>query len=172
MGGNNDDNTGDLDPTRNQQTPADSETDNRLGFVRYTKEKVDQDQDINRTTTIDRNHMADMITRIILRHGGFNEVATLVTGKEVLIAYEKRDDMDAKTAADVAKRTAMSILPRFFDVYVSDNPSLIGSIHSLHNETTTTNNYQNTIDQIIQEMKKSPQGYDDFTTPDKNRTDE
>ena len=147
-----------LDPAREIQAPADDELNNKLGYVRYTKDQLDNDAERNHAVTMDRTQMANMITRIILRNDGFNEVATLVTDQEVLIAYDKDEDLDEDNAADIAKKTAVSIMPGYFDVYVSDNDSLIRDIHSLHNSTTTNKNYDNTIDTIINEMKNSSQG--------------
>ncbi|MEC5424954.1 YhcN/YlaJ family sporulation lipoprotein [Virgibacillus sp. C22-A2] len=149
-----------LDPTGGtEQQQMDNELNDRLGYVRYTKEENDLDADRNREVTIDRTEMANMITRIILDSDGFDEVATLVTDEEVLIAYLKNDEFEQVEAADIAKKTAMSVLPRYFDIYVSDNEVLIDDIHSLHNSTTTNQNYDNTINRIIDEMKQSPQGY-------------
>jgi len=105
--------------------------------------------------------MADMITRIILQYEGFDEVATLVTDEEVLIVYDRNDEMEDENAADIARKTAVSLMPGFFDIYVSDNEALINDIQSLHNSTTNNQNYDNTIDNIISEMKKSPQGTND-----------
>ncbi|UJL45190.1 YhcN/YlaJ family sporulation lipoprotein [Virgibacillus sp. NKC19-16] len=149
-----------LNPTREQQPPVNEELDEKIGYVRYTKDQVDNDRERNRNITLDRNEMANTITRVILRNDGFEEVATLVTDEEVLIAYEKDEDIDENNAADIAKKTAMSIMPGFFEVYVSDNEVLIEDIESLSNSTTENRNYDNTIDRIIEEMEKSPQGND------------
>lgn len=149
-----------LNPTREQQPPVNEELDEKIGYVRYTKDQVDNDRERNRNITLDRNEMANTITRVILRNDDFEEVATLVTDKEVLIAYEKDQDIDENNAADIAKKTAMSIMPGFFEVYVSDNEVLIEDIESLSNSTTENRNYDNTIDRIIEEMDKSSQGND------------
>ncbi|MUK90005.1 hypothetical protein GMD78_16665 [Ornithinibacillus sp. L9] len=155
-----------LDPTRDEgpvRDPGyeDPEANSRLGYVNYTKEQFEQDPERNRVITMNRTEMADIITRVILRHEAFDEVATLVTGEEVLIAYEKNDLLEANEAADVARKSAESIMPRHFEIYVSDNNVLIRDIESLHNSTTKDPDYDNTIEQIITEMKKSPQGRDD-----------
>lgn len=102
-----------------------------------------------------------LITRIALRGEGLEQVATLVTDEEVLIAYEKSDDVDEKEAANIARKTAQSVIPQYYEIYVSDNESLINDIQSLHNSSTTDGSYENTIDQIIKEMEKSPQGKED-----------
>lgn len=150
-----------LDPSRNYEAPADDNTNSQIGYVRYTKEQFDNDT-VNRdkTFSIDRNEMADMITRIILQNNGFNEVATLVTDREVLIAYDRNEETSEEAAADIAKRTALSMMPSYFDIHVTDNETLIHDIQSLHNSTTENRNYDNTINLIINEMKKSSQGTD------------
>jgi len=148
-----------LNPEREQiQTPGDQELNDQLGYVHYTQEQFEQNEDNDRVVTMDRNEMARMITSIILRNEEFAQAATLVTGNEVLIAYEIEDGMDENNAAEIARKTAESVMPRYFEIVVSDNPSLIPDIQSLHISRTTHPNYQNTIDKIIEEMKKSPQG--------------
>ena len=148
-----------LDPTRNKETPVDPEWDSRLGYVNYTKDQFKNEADRNEAIKMDRNNMADTIARIILRNDGFEEIATLVTDEEVLIAYDKNDEiLTDEAAAELAKKSAESVTPRFFDVYVSNNPALIPNIQSLHNSTTKRSNYDNTLEQIISEMEKSPQG--------------
>ncbi|WP_404453933.1 YhcN/YlaJ family sporulation lipoprotein [Virgibacillus necropolis] len=146
-----------LDPARDDG-PSSFNEENRLGYVHYTRDQLNNDDENNHAATMDRHKIADMISRIILRNEGFDEVATLVTDKEVLIAYGKNDELEDKTAADIAKKTALSIMPGFFHVYVSDNRSLIPDIQSLHNSNTQQGTYRNTITSIIEEMKKSPQG--------------
>ncbi|ASN04870.1 YhcN/YlaJ family sporulation lipoprotein [Virgibacillus necropolis] len=149
-----------LDPARNDETPASQEEENRLGYVHYTRDQLNlnNNNENNHGVTMDRHRVADMISRIILRNEGFDEVATLVTDKEVLIAYGKNDGLDDDTAADIAKKSALSVMPRYFQVFVSDDRSLIPDIQSLHNSNTQQGNYRNTITSIIKEMKKSPQG--------------
>ncbi|GAA0430818.1 MAG: YhcN/YlaJ family sporulation lipoprotein [Bacillota bacterium] len=147
-----------LDPNQELRAPAEDGADDKLGYVRYTKEQMENNTEKNHSVSIDRTEMANMITRIMLRGDAFDEVATLVTDEEVLIAYQKSGRYDQDRTADMAKRTAMSVMPRYFKVYVSDNTSLINDIHSLHNLSTTEGDYDNTIQSIIKEMKKSPQG--------------
>lgn len=153
----------DVNPVKNRQKePVDSELDKQLGYVSYKKEEVKLDEENNHGATMDREETADLITRIILRNDGFEEVATLVTDKEALIVYEKNEELTDEEAASIVNKSAMSILPSFFDVYVSHNEQLIPDIHSLHNSTTTNENYDNTLERIIKEMKKDPQGNEDL----------
>lgn len=145
-----------LDPAKNQQSPpVDDDLNDKLGYVHYTRSEMDTDPSPRSPNlTIDRNAMANMITKTIMQNDGFEEAATLVTDQEVLIAFQKTEDMDRKLAADIAKKSAMSVMPRYFDIYVSDKAVLIKDIHSLHKASTKNKNYDNTVDQIIHEMKK------------------
>jgi hypothetical protein len=150
-----------LDPSNNYEEPSGDNTNSKIGYVRYTKEQFDNDTvNRNKTFSIDRNEMADMITRIILQNNGFNEVATLVTDQEVLIAYDRNEETSEGAAADIAKRTAMSIMPSYFEIHVSDNETIMHDIQSLHNSTTENRDYDNTINLIIKEMQKSSHGND------------
>lgn len=146
-----------LDPTGEEgsisnQHYNDPEADSRLGYVNYTRDQFDLNPEQDYVATMDRNEMADIISRIIIRHEGFDEIATLVTGEEVLIVYEKNDTLNDREAKEVARKSAMSVIPRFFEIYVTDDSSLIGDIQSLHNETTKEDDYQNTLNRIIREI--------------------
>lgn len=146
-----------LDPNRENKVQNTSNLDDKLGYVNYTRDQLNGDES-QHEATIDRTKMADMIARIILRTDGFNRVATLVTDEEVLIAYDREEDLDAKRAADIASKTAVSVMPGFYHVYVSDNEMLIQDIQSLHNSSSADKDYDNTLNQIISRMKESPQG--------------
>ena len=143
-----------LDPTRNQSEVEDNDLSSKLGYVRYTRDDFKTETN-HGDYRLNREQMANTITRSILQNEGFDEVATLVTGKEVLIAYQKNDSITVEKANDIAEKAAMSVTPRYFKIYVSDRADLMQDINSLHDSRTTNNNYQNTINNIIKEMNKS-----------------
>lgn len=141
-----------LNPNNQMEQPTNEELNERLGYVRFSRDEVNNTQE-DHAMTMDRTEVAQMITRTILRNEDFEEVATLVTDQEVLIAYE-RGELDTENAADIASKTAMSIVPRYYNIHVSDNASLMDDIQSLHNSRTDNRNYDNTIDQIIEQMNQ------------------
>lgn len=152
------DRTIDGDNERDQfQAPSnrDDEITSQLGYVRYHEDEVDTE---SHYVGMDRNKMADIITRLILSYDNFKDVATLVTDEEVLVAYEKPEDLDREKAATIVKKTALSTLPRFYHVYVSDQPTAFKDIQSLQNSFTVNDNYENTLQNIIDKMKEAPQG--------------
>ncbi|WP_100013230.1 YhcN/YlaJ family sporulation lipoprotein [Lentibacillus sediminis] len=142
-----------LNPNNEMEQPANEELNEQLGYVRFSRDEVNNTQE-DHAMTMDRTEVAQMITRTILRNEGFEEVATLVTDQEVLIAYERNGELDTENAADIASKTAMSVVPRYYNIHVSDNASLMEDIQSLHNSRTDNRNYDNTIDQIIKQMNQ------------------
>src|SRR5690625_6533233 len=91
-----------LDPTRYQETPVDEELNKKLGYVKYTRDQVQNEP--TRDVTIDREKMADMITRIILQNKAFDEVATLVTDEDVLIAYQVNDRSEERRVGKESRK--------------------------------------------------------------------
>ncbi|WP_082233495.1 YhcN/YlaJ family sporulation lipoprotein [Halobacillus massiliensis] len=132
--------------------------DGQVGYVRFQKDQLDQEKERNHTIKVNREQMADMITRMILRYPGFEDVATVVTDDKILVAYKKPDDREPEVAADMVKKTAYSLVPSFYHVYVSDDPASFGDIESLGNSTVYDKQYTNVVNQIVERMKKSPQG--------------
>jgi hypothetical protein len=142
-----------LDPAR--EDAENEELNNQLGYVNYTRDQMENEEEQNHEWNMDREQMADHITRTILRNDGFEEVATLVTDAEVLIVYSyDHEEFKEEEAADIVKKTADSAMPGFYDIYVSDNDVLINDIRSLHNSTTTSE-HDPVIEQIIEEMDES-----------------
>ncbi|WP_085991466.1 YhcN/YlaJ family sporulation lipoprotein [Oceanobacillus senegalensis] len=150
-------NADEVNPLNEVEPKTNQDINQQLGYVRYSKDEIDVDRENNHEAKIDRPEMAEMITKLILRNDGFQEAATLVTDKEVFIAYQKDENADSERMADIAKKTAESTMPRFYSVYVSENESLMYDIQSLHN-SSTNREYDNLIQQLKKEMEKTPQG--------------
>ncbi|WP_043932305.1 YhcN/YlaJ family sporulation lipoprotein [Bacillus sp. EB01] len=131
----------------------------RFGFVRHYKSPImgDRSAKNDHEAPLDRQELAGHISRISTDLPNVNEVVTLVTDEEVLIAYET-DTNNRELTADQVKRTAMSFVPRFFHVYVSDNKMLMNDIETLSSLNTSSKNSDAAIAAVIKEMKKSPQG--------------
>ncbi|MCF3943256.1 YhcN/YlaJ family sporulation lipoprotein [Oceanobacillus alkalisoli] len=140
-----------LNPT-NREESVNEERRAKLGYVRYTKEELAVNED-NSEFTMDREQMANIITRTIIKSGNFNEVASLVTDREIVIAYDKHDDLNENEATEIAKKTARSLLPSFYKIYTTDEPAHMDVIHSLHLEQTNNQSDLQVIEQIIQGLE-------------------
>jgi ribosomal protein S17E len=128
------------------------------GFVRHQKSPVENDQGgTEHYAPIDREQIAHIISELSTDMPNVNDVATLVTDQEVLVSYTT-DTKDRNLTADQVKRTAMSVVPRYYHVYVSDNKNLMRDVENLANLDATSRNARNSVNALIKQMKKSPQG--------------
>lgn len=131
---------------------------NNYGFVRHQKSPLMNDNKTNNHyAALDREQVANIISKYSTSIPNVNDVATLVTDQEVLIAYNT-DSKDRNLTADQVKRTAMSVVPRFYHVYVTDNKMLMRDVENLANLDSTSRNSRNLVTGLVAQMKKSPQG--------------
>ncbi|WP_108670657.1 YhcN/YlaJ family sporulation lipoprotein [Peribacillus acanthi] len=138
-----------------------------FGFIRLQKTAVDNKMTNTMTPGLDREQLADVITRLSLQLPNIDDVSTLVTDEEVLVVYDTHSK-DRIESADQVKKTAISVVPRYYHVYVSDNTNLSQYIENYSTLETDSPNVQSMIDKTIQEMKKSPQGRDVGSYEDEN----
>jgi ribosomal protein S17E len=128
------------------------------GFVRHQKSPIQGDRGgTQHYSAIDREQVANIISQLSTDIPNVNDVATLVTDQEVLVSY-RTDSKDRNHTADQVKRTAMSVVPRYYHVYVSDNTNLMRDVENLANLDSTSKNARNLVNGLVQQMKKSPQG--------------
>lgn len=128
------------------------------GFVRHQKSPVENDEGgTEHYSPIDREKLAHIISELSTDMPNVNDVATLVTDQEVLVSYTT-DTKDRNLTADQVKRTAMSVVPRYYHVYVSDNKNLMRDVENLANLDANSRNARNSVNELIKRMKQSPQG--------------
>jgi ribosomal protein S17E len=141
---------------------------NNYGFVRHQKSPLMGDNMANdHYSALDREQVANIISQLSVDIPNVNDVATLVTDQEVLIAYDT-DSKNRNMTADQVKKTAMSVVPRYYHVYVSDNKVLMRDVENLANIDSTSRNARNTVNGLIKQMKKSPQGQRMNSSEDEN----
>jgi hypothetical protein len=146
------------EPGNAQNPTTQSDIDNgNFGFVRVKKGPDGRVMGGDQIPSLDFEQMANMISRLAVRLPNVHDVSTLATSHEVLVGY-RTDSKNRKQTADQVKRTAISVVPRFYHVYVTDDPRVTARIASLQGQAPTTDNEQ-MLDAIIKEMKQaSPQG--------------
>ncbi len=133
-----------------------------FGYVRQQKSPIQGETvSYKNMYTIDRERTADAISKLSVGLPTVNDCSVLVTDEEVLIAY----DTDAKTkkdrqeAADQVKKTAMSVVPRWYNIYVTDDVGLRRDIENIAPMGANVDGAQDTINRTIKLMtKSSPQG--------------
>ncbi|MBD1380816.1 YhcN/YlaJ family sporulation lipoprotein [Metabacillus arenae] len=141
------------DGVRNDKNDKNS----NFGYVRHQKSPIANDTNNQRHIGLNREELADAISTLSVQLPNIQDAATLVTDEEVLVAY-KTDAKDRNNAADMVKKTAASAVPRYYHVYVSDDPNMIGQIENYSTLDSNSRNIDSIIDKTIREMLKSPQG--------------
>lgn len=130
-----------------------------FGYVRHQKNPVPGKANVyTNMPAMDREKVADLISKICTYIPDVNDVATLVTDEEVLVVYDT-DSKDRNLTADQVKRSALSVVPRFYHVYVSDDPDMMSQIERFGRLDSDSRNVDQIITSTIQQMIKSPQGY-------------
>lgn len=130
----------------------------QFGFVRHQRETaLPQGGSNPNIAGYDPELLADTISKLSILIPDVDDVATLITDKQVLIAYQTTSENRFQTA-DQVKKTAMNVVPRFFHVYVSDDPKMISSIARFGSLTSTSEGVHDVLEHTIEEMLLSPQG--------------
>ncbi|WP_144554666.1 YhcN/YlaJ family sporulation lipoprotein [Bacillus sp. X1(2014)] len=141
---------------------------NNYGFVRHQKSPLMNDNMANdHYSALDREQAANIISKLSTDIPNVHDVSTLVTDQEVLIAYST-DSKDRNLTADQVKKSAMSVVPRYYHVYVTDNKVLRRDVENLANVDSTSRNARNLVNGLITQMKKSPQGQRINASEDEN----
>lgn len=144
------------DNGKNPRTQTDKDQ-GHFGFVRV--QEGPDGKAPGEIPALDFEEMANIISRLAVNYTDVHDVATLVTSKEVLIGYHS-DSNNRDLTADQIKRTALSVVPGFYHVYVTDDPEMIKDISEFR-DLAPTRDIEEMLDSTIQEMKnQSPQGKD------------
>jgi Sporulation lipoprotein YhcN/YlaJ (Spore_YhcN_YlaJ) len=141
------------------RTNNERENQDNFGYVRHQKSPIASENVAYKDIpNFNREAVADTISRLCVQLPNVEDCATLVTDDEVLIAYQT-DTKDRNMTADQVKRTALSIVPRYFHVYITDNPNLRKDIENFSSLDSDSRDVQKMIDSTIKKMlQSSPQG--------------
>lgn len=139
---------------KNHRT-AQNVADGRFGFVRV--HEGPDGKTPGRQPNLDYEDLADKISRLAVNLPDVHDVATLVTSRDVLIGY-RTDSSNRKLTAHQVKNTAMAVVPRFYHIYLTDDPNMIKNIARFR-DLPPNSDVQEMLGATIDEMKKeSPQG--------------
>ncbi|WP_407644175.1 YhcN/YlaJ family sporulation lipoprotein [Falsibacillus albus] len=135
-----------------------------FGYVRHQKSPIaGAKMNYKDIYAVDREKVADTISKMNV--GSLPHVfdcSTLVTDHEVLMAY--KTDVKGKKArnevADQVKRTALSVVPGWYHVYVTDDPTLMRNVENIASMDANMDNVHNVVADTVKLMlERSPQGH-------------
>ena len=128
-----------------------------FGFTRSNKTTVNGRNINNQVNSLDREQLAKTISNIIVQIPNVHDTSVLVTDEEVLVVYDT-DSTNREKTADQVKRSALSAVPRYYHVYVSDNTALAQNLENYAPLESDNRGIDYTLKKTIKEMLKSPQG--------------
>lgn len=153
-----------------EKTSADRQ--NEFGYVRHIKSPIPgQNIKYSDIYTLNREKVADAISKIAVTNPKVHDAATLVTDEEVLIWYktDAKSKKDRNMVADQVKKTAFSAVPRWYHVYVTDNPTLRQYVENISYMKSSDANKERVIKQTVKMMlDSSPQGHKMSTGENEN----
>lgn len=119
------------------------------GFVRQVKNPVPQAENEQNIPPINREHVAESISQLIVRLPNVNDASVVVTDQEVLIAYTIENDGDRLLIRDQVAQAARTGLPGWFDVYVTDVDYIRQDIENIASIDPNTPDRRTKINYVI-----------------------
>ncbi|WP_147533969.1 YhcN/YlaJ family sporulation lipoprotein [Bacillus marasmi] len=130
-----------------------------FGYVRHQRNPVMGTNSAgDHYAAVDREQLAKIISQFETDVPNVNDVSTLVTDDEVIVVYET-DSKDRTLTADQVKKTAASVVPRWFEVYVTDNTKLRQDVENFATLDADSKNINTLLSGLIERVKSSTQGY-------------
>ncbi|WP_209125765.1 YhcN/YlaJ family sporulation lipoprotein [Alkalihalobacillus sp. BA299] len=124
----------------------------QFGYVRHQKALEQREHREPDASYLDRDLLADAISKMAVYLPQVEECGTLVTDKYVLVAYETDGDGNREDVAHQVKVTAQSMVPRYYNVFVTDNPEMMEEIERFGNLSSLTPRINELLEQQIKEM--------------------
>ena len=128
----------------------------RFGYARHQATPVANKEEMQ-APQIDREEMAHIISSLTVQLPNIQDASALVTDEEALVVY-KTDSGQRKQTADQVKKTAASVVPRYYHIYISDDPDMMPSVANFSRLGANSRNVDQLMADTIKEMQKSPQG--------------
>ncbi|MED1739478.1 YhcN/YlaJ family sporulation lipoprotein [Bacillus swezeyi] len=141
----------------------------RFGYARHQATPVANKEEIQ-APQINREEMAHIISSLTVQLPNIQDASTLVTDEEALVVY-KTDSKKREETADQVKKTAASVIPRYYKIYISDDANLIQSVANFSRLGSNSRNVDQLMADTIKEMQKSPQGKTTTDTDDETGLD-
>ncbi|MBS4208527.1 YhcN/YlaJ family sporulation lipoprotein [Bacillus sp. FJAT-50079] len=136
--------------------------DEQFGFVRQVKTSVtDNKPEAREVQLMNREEVANNISKIAITLPNVVDASVLVTDQEVLVAYEIHNEEEQARfeTADQVKKIALSAVPRWYHIYVTDDPSLRQNIANIASLNTRSTDKDETVKKTVKLMlERSPQG--------------
>lgn len=125
-----------------------------MGYSRRQKNDS-ADRNRNQVAYIDRERLANIITDLEIKMPDVTDAATMVTDDEVFVVY-RANTTNPKLVQDQVRKTALSVVPRYYHVYTSTEQKLMTQMEGLKSGKMNNTEFSHTIDMLKREMSTNP----------------
>ncbi|MGI6760254.1 MAG: YhcN/YlaJ family sporulation lipoprotein [Bacillus licheniformis] len=93
----------------------------RFGYARHQATPVANKEEMQ-APQIDREEMAHIISSLTVQLPNIQDASALVTDEEALVVYKNGLRAAQNRRLIKSKKTAASVVPRYYHIYISDDP--------------------------------------------------
>ncbi|GIN56671.1 YhcN/YlaJ family sporulation lipoprotein [Lederbergia ruris] len=137
-------------------------SDEQFGFVRQVKSPTPNNpKDAKPIQWMDREKAALHISELLVVLPHVSDASVIVTDQEILVAYttDANDEKGRFETADQVKKSVLNYVPRWYHVYVTDDPKLRQDVENIGSMTTQSPDKDRTVKMVVDRMlERSPQG--------------
>ncbi|KRG15196.1 YhcN/YlaJ family sporulation lipoprotein [Lederbergia galactosidilytica] len=137
-------------------------SDEQFGFVRQVKSPTPANPNDAKTIQwMDREKAALHISELLVVLPHVSDASVVVTDQEVLVAYttDTEDEKGRFETADQVKKSVLNYVPRWYHVYVTDDPALRQDVENIGSMTTQSPTKDRSVKLVVESMlERSPQG--------------
>ncbi|WP_139490727.1 YhcN/YlaJ family sporulation lipoprotein [Brevibacillus dissolubilis] len=136
---------------------------NKMGYFKVDRNSMRTNSDQLNSVYVDRDALAQVVGNVTASVPGVNNTTVLVSDEEVFVGIRTENNRDGKTATTKARMNAMSVSPRYFKVYVTNNQAMIDELSRIASRGTNTNNLSlrnndRTIENLVRRFGGTPDG--------------
>ena len=140
---------------------ASGNTMHRMGYARMDVNHYRTNSDQLNSFYVDRDVLAQVVGNVTSSVPGVSTSTVLVTDEEIFVGI-RAEGSQAKTAKPKVRMNAMSVSPRWFKVYVTDNQQMIDEMTRIYSRSSNINvaspHDDHQIDNLIRSFGGSTDG--------------
>jgi hypothetical protein len=103
-----------------------------IGYAyHYSTDPAVQYQGFGSNFYVDKTLLAEAVSQIVVGLQNIDEATVIITDEECLIGYEGTPLDTEEALAEQVEKSGLSVTPRWYKVYVSNDPAILANMHLL-----------------------------------------
>lgn len=125
-----------------------SANQNQYGFSYLDGTQVRNDANVATRVYVDRNALAHAVGSVTASVPGVNSSTVLVTDEEVFVGLQTNGQNNTQIKSQ-ARLSALSVAPRYYKVYLTDNPQMVSEMSRVASQSTNTANQDQNVENLV-----------------------